>query len=1050
MDNFTHLHIHSQYTLLGSTASVEALTSRALADGLPHLALTDTNALYGAVTFAKACQKVGIRPIIGMTVTVALPQDLSARIDDAHIPGYLVLLATGPTGYHSLCRLSSLIQGGPDRKVRASRGLSMDDLQAQWEGLICLGGGRKGWTERCLRAGDAQAAHWFVERLARVYGKNTYLSLELHRPEDVVIAHEIVSLGESLGLPAVAVQPIYCLSLQDVPRLKLLAAIDRNCSLDKVSATDLPHGGDLDVTVHWLDQDEMTDRFAAFPDTLARVGAVAAQCEPALPEGKPIWPVLDLPEDQTPDRALIDLARSGLMERYGSDLLPVARERLERELISINQYGYAPLFIIVADVVRFARQAKIAISTRGSVANSLVAYCTGITTVDPIAHDLLFERFISPARTDIPDIDLDFCSRRRDEVLDYVRHKYGADRVSLVATVSRMRLRSAVRETAKAHGLDKAQTKQLAAHLPRGWSRDPRQRGERTVDDVMVGLNDPLLQKVVREAFAIKGQPHHLSVHPGAVVITPGPLTDIVPVQWAAKGFLITQFDFRDIETLGLPKLDLLGISALTVLADASTLIQRHYDPIFRLADIPFDDPDTRDLLARGETVGVFQCDSNGARSTLRKLQARSIRDLAVANAFFKPGPATGGMAQTFVRRYRGAEAVTYLHPALEPILDSTKGVLIFQEQILRVAREIAGLSWEQAGYLRRGMSKMNSKEMARMEAEFIQGCQRPFPQGPNFTPEQARRLWEQVAVFSGYGFNQGHATAYADVSYRMAYLKAHWPAAFFCARLANWGGYHHPAVYMAEAIRLGIEIRPPHVNFSERHFTLVWEDSRAVLWMGLGQVRDLRRSMLRSIVAERRQRPFTNLRDLVGRVSPQTKEVTHLIQCGALDGLGESRAALTAEAEEIERAGSVLQMSLFGGGVLGQSDVKSESWRQRIAWEKHLLGYPVSALDEPLKLVENQLPERVSLRRLPEMVGRTVTVIGVRLPGWGRGESFYLWDGETWVTVRLNKSQKRPPSWEPVLLRGRWIGDEWETYWLQVIEMRTLDMTKPRGIPEK
>jgi DNA-directed DNA polymerase III PolC len=1039
MDNFTHLHVHSQYTLLSSTVSVAELTNWAVAEGMTHLALTDTNVLYGAVACANACQDAGIQPITGMTVTMALPEDMDVHIDDVQIPGHLVLLAMGPTGYRSLCRLSSLIQGSPDREARAARGLSLDDLRTHRKGLICLGGGRKGWMERCLRASDDRAAYRFTEHLAGIYGENAYLSLELHEPRGMDIAREIVSLGESLGAPAVAVQPVYCLSPHDVPRLKLLAAIDLNCPLDEVPATALPNGGDPDVTVHWLSRDEMTERFAAFPDALARVGEVVARCEPALPEGKPIWPVLDLPEGQTPDRVLTELARSGLAERYGPDPSPAVRERLEKELDAINQYGYAPIFLVVADVVRFACKSDIPVSTRGSVANSLVAYCTRITTVDPIEHDLLFERFLSPARADIPDIDLDFCSRRRDEVLDYVRRKYGADRVSLVATVSTMRLRSAVRETAKAYRLGEAQIKRLAANLPRHWRPDPRRRDERTVEDVLSGLDDPMLQEVVREAFAIEGQPHHLSVHPGGVVITPGPLTDVVPVQWASKGFLITQFDHRDVEALGLPKIDLLGISALTVLADASSLVQRDHDPDFCLADIPLDDPETCDMLARGETVGVFQCDSNGARSTLRKLKARSIHDLAVANAFFKPGPSTGGMARTFVRRYRGEQDVCYLHPALGPILGSTKGVLIFQEQILRVAREIAGLSWEQAGYLRRGMSKMNPDEMARMEAEFIQGCQRPPPGGSGFTPEQARRLWDQVMVFSGYGFNQGHATAYANVSYRMAYLKAHWPAAFFCARLANWGGYHHPAMYMAEAIRLGVKIRPPHVNYSERHFTLAWEGERAVLWMGLGQVRDLRRRAVRSIVAERRRRSFADLRDLVGRVPLQIKEVTHLIQSGALDDLGESRTVLLVEAEEIDRAGSALQMSLFGADALGQPDVEPESWNQCLAWEKHLLGYPVSALKEPLKLVADRLPEHVPLRRLPEMVGRLVTVAGVRLPGWGRGEGFYLWDGETWVTVKVNKSQKGPHSWEPLLLRGRWVGDEWGTYWLQVEEMQDM-----------
>jgi DNA-directed DNA polymerase III PolC len=1039
MSSFTHLHVHSQYTLLGATPSVEELARHAASDGLSHLALTDTNALYGAVSFARACREVGVQPIAGMVATVALPQNLAPGILDVQPAGHLVLLATGPAGYRSLCRLSSLIQGHPDRQARAAAGLGMDDLRAHAEGLICLTGGRRGWVERTLRAGQQQAARRFAGRLAAIYGPaSVYLSLELHKPGDEAVARQIVELGESLGLATVAAQPVCCLSPDDAPSLKLLRAIDLNCPLDAVPKTALPDGGDPSVDVHWLGPEQMAERFAAFPDALARSGDVAARCEPALPDGTPIWPALDLPGGQTADGALAELARAGLAERYPPIPPAAARERLERELAAIARYGYAPLFLVVADVVRFARQADVPVSTRGSVANSLVAYCTRITTVDPIAHDLLFERFLSPARADIPDIDLDFCSRRRDEVLDYVRRTYGEDRVTQVATVSTMRLRSAVRETAKAYGLDEEQIKRLTARLPHRY-RDPRRRDRRTPADVVAELDDSLQREVVSQASRIVGLPHHLGVHPGGVVITPGPLTDTVPVQWATKGFLVTQFDFRDVEALGLPKLDLLGVSALTVLADAAELIRRDQAPDFHLDDVPLDDPLTGDLLERAETVGVFQCESQGARATLRKLKTRTIRDLAVANAFFKPGPATGGMARTFVRRYRGEEEVAYLHPALEPILGPTKGVLIFQEQILRVAREVAGLSWEQAGYLRRGMSKMDPGEMVRMEAQFVAGCQRQPPEGPGLTPEQARRLWEQVAAFSGYGFNQGHATAYAAVSFSMAYLKARWPAAFFCARLMNWGGFHHPAMYMAEAIRLGATIRPPHVNASGRAFTLTWEGEQAVLWMGLGQVRDLRRSAVRAIVAEREREPFASLRDLLRRVELQTKEVTHLIQCGALDGMGESRAALLAEAQEVERAGSALQMALFGEEALGRGAVEAESLAQRLAWERRLLGYPVSALAQPLKPVAGRLPAHTPLRDLPETGRRTVTVAGVRLPGWTGGEGFHLWDGETWVVARAGKVAKAPESWKPLLLRGHWVSDEWGVSWLRVAEMRAV-----------
>ncbi|MCP4518649.1 MAG: DNA polymerase III subunit alpha, partial [Delftia sp.] len=352
------------------------------------------------------------------------------------------------------------------------------------------------------------------------------------------------------------------------------------------------------------------------------------------------------------------------------------------------------------------------------VANSLAAYCTGISTVDPIAHDLMFERFLNPARADPPDIDLDFCSRRRDEVLRYVQRTYGAERVALMATVSTMRPRSAVRETAKACGLDEAQIRQLTATLPSGRS-STRQRGRSlTLNDMLEGVEGQRQRQVMRLAHGIVGQPHHLSVHPGGLVIAPGPLTDIAPLHWTPTGFLITQFGYQDMEALGLPKIDLLGVRALTVLADSAALVQRHYDPAFRLDDIPLPatQPEhpgctvspaerrTGDLLSQAETIGVFQCESVGARRTLRQLRARTVRDLAVANAFFKPGPATGGMAKTFVRRYRGEEAVSFLHPALAPILGATQGVLLFQEQILRVAREVAGLDWEQANHLRRGV----------------------------------------------------------------------------------------------------------------------------------------------------------------------------------------------------------------------------------------------------------------------------------------------------------------------------------------------------------
>lgn len=1097
--SFTHLEVHSHFTLLGATPSVADLASRAQADGMTHLALTDTNALYGAVAFARACRAAGIQPIIGMTLTVSAPGAPEAEAE----AGHLVLLAMNPAGYRSLCRLSSLIQGRADREAAAARGLGWDDIATHREGLICLGGGQMGWVERHIRAGDPAAALAYAGRLAGIFDEDAYLALELRGPEDELVSAEVAALGRRLGIPTVAVQPVYCLSPDDAPKLRLLAAIRENRRLDegeieiedvasvlaefspelgdaraetqatrralsRPTAHRLPGGKSAETPMpegrkegaHWLSPAEVAARFARFPDAVARAGAIAARCGDCLPDGRPIWPGLALPAGQTPDEALAELVGAvepapGAPAAEGADSDGgAAPRRLARELAAIARHGYAPLFLVVADIVRFAREHDIPVSTRGSVANSLAAYRAGITTVDPIEHGLLFERFLSPSRANPPDIDLDFCSRRRDEVLAYVREKYGAERVALVCTISTLRLQSAVREAGKAYGLDEAAIGRLAEMMPGRWHPDPRRRDQRTVTEVLSQIPDAREREVVQAAAALVGQPDHISVHPGGLVITPGPLTDIVPVQWAPKGFLVTQYEHGDVEAIGLPKLDLLGIRALTVLADAAELVRRGPDPGFRLDAIPPDDPRTGDMLARGETIGVFQCESEGAQRTLRKLKARRVRDLAMANAFFKPGPALGGMADAFVRRYRGEEPVTFLHPALAPILGPTKGVLIFQEQVLRLATEIAGLSWAQADRIRRGMSHFGADQIASVEAQFIDGCVRPPPRGPGLTPAQARTLWEQIVPFAGYGFNQGHATAYADVSYRSAYLKAHYPAEFFCARLADWGGYHHPAVYAAEAIRLGIALRPPHVNFSGEAFTLLrasdgelgvegpgqgLEGRSAALFMGLGQVRDLRRSAAAAIVAGRERGPFTDLRDLLARADLQPKEVNHLIRCGALDGLGASRAALLAEAELLGRRGRAAQLAFD----FARPEVAAETAAHRLAWEQELLGWPVSV--NPLALAADRLPaERTPLSRLAELPSRDVLAAGYRLPGRTGGPGFFLGDGTTFVVARFSGGGKTPPPWRPLLVRGRWATDEWGGSWLQVAQIFA-DDTPPR-----
>ncbi len=1013
----THLHVHSHYSLLAATPPVTALAERAAADGMQRLALTDTNALYGMVAFARACRAASILPIAGMTLAVAVDENAAQ-------PDWVVLLMRDPSGYRSLCRLSSLLQAHPEREQLLQRGVAWHDLVANHSGLICLCGGRRSHIEAALRLGRPERAGALLARYAGLFDEECLLSLELHSDGDLLVAKDAVQLAQRFGVEYAAVQPVYLMQAEEHATLGVLAAIERNCLLDSLNNSEW-NGSDPAVALHWLAPEEMARRFATLPQALNAANRVAERCEPFVPDSRPVWPVLSLAPGQTADAALAERSRQGALRRFGTD--EIVGQRLIHELEAIAQRGFAPFFLIVADIVAYARRQNIPVSTRGSVANSLVAYSLEITTVDPLANDLLFERFLNPARSGLPDIDLDFCSRRRDEVLDYVRRTYGNNHVALVATVSTLRLRSALRETGKALGLSNETIDRLVRLLPDSWHPDPRRRSQSDPATILSQLDDPQEQQAVQFALTLVGQPDHLSVHLGGVIITPGPLTDYTPVQWAPKGFLVTQFDHDDVEAIGLPKLDLLGIRALTVLADAVALVQRDEDRHFALDSLPLDDPLTGALLARGDTVGVFQCESTGAQRTLRQLKAHSVRDLAVANAFFKPGPATGGMADHFVRRYRGEEPVVYLHPALEPILQGTRGVLLFQEQILRVAREVAGLSWEEADHLRRGMSRFRRDEMDAMRERFVTGCRRPPPAGPALDSTQAQTLWEQVKAFAGYGFNQGHATAYAGVSYRSAYLKTHWPAAFLCARLANWGGYYNQAVYVAEARRLGIRVRPPHINHSVSHFALeaseVKGKRQSVLWMGLGQVRDLRAGTVSALLAARQQGPFADLADFMQRVPLQSKEAVHLIRCGALDGLGAGRAALLAELARYERGG-VAQM---GFDFLVQ-DAAAESAQECLAWESQILGFPVSvhplaALSKPLPgltISEFLLQAEHNARNAP------MAVVGVRLPGWTGGAGFFLGDEHTYMVAVGPRGQRSPPAWQPVTIWACRQVDEW------------------------
>ncbi len=1023
MDNapFTHLRVHSHYSLLQATPSIPALVERAKADGLPALALADHTVMYGAIQFAHACHKAGIMPILGLSIPLAL--------NPAQPPSAITLLAVNSVGYRSLCAISSWFQGTPNRQKRCRQGIPLDQLrslQSHQDGLLCFLGGRHSWVTQLLRQNDLPAASRYLGQMGGIFDDRCYFSLERHPNAesdiDKTIEAAAISLANRFGLPLIAAQPIYILEPGDMELLPLLAAVDRNCRLEKLPADALPHRGVAGIDLHWLSAAEVAQRFSDLPEAIENIAGVINQVEPAIPDGRPLWPQLDLPLRQSAEYTLSAQAQAGFKARYLNAV--DSNNRLNKELDIINNSGFAPLFLIVADLARYARQQQIPHNTRGSVANSLVAYCLGITNVDPLVHDLLFERFLNPARQTLPDIDLDFCSQLRDEILHYLRQKYGAERVALVGAMNHMKRKGAVREVGKALGVDNAGIKRLIKQLPRQWSPDPRRRDKRTLLDLLSDIDDEIERKTIRFAHRLIGQPHHLSLHPGGTIIAPEKLTNYIPLQWTPKGFNCAQYDFRDIESVGLPKIDLLGIRALTVLQSAAELVCRHYDPQFAIDGIPLDDQKTGEMLSHGDSIGVFQCESSGAQRTLRQLQARTVTDLAVANAFFKPGPATGGMAAAFIQRYRGEAPTAYLHPSLKPILQHTKGAIIFQEQILRIATEVAGLSWGQADQLRKGMSKFDATAMNAMQAHFIDGCHNKS----GLTPAEAEQLWEQVIPFAGYGFNQGHATAYAELSYRMAYLKAHYPAPFLCARLRNYGGFHHPAIYVAEARRLDMAVKPPHINISLRHFTLTHQNEILTLWMGLNQVRDLRRRTIAGILAERKITPFTSLKDFRLRVDARKKELRHLIQCGALDGLGESRAAMLAEAGQTPGNGQL------GFDFLAPAKAPAETLEQQLLWERHLLGFPVSA--NPIAAQKGKAWANIApIAHLRSNIRKRVVIAGVRLPGWTGGKGFFFGDGDDFIRV-VGIADAKIKSWQPHQLKGRYLIDKWGTALFEATEI--------------
>jgi len=977
-----HLHTHSYYSFLEGVASPAELADAAAKDGMSAIALTDHLWLTGAVEFYNACQDAGVSPILGLELDVILPADI-APPDQVSAAGRLVLLVENDAGWRSLCRLSSLALTDPEDP--AGKALSIQELGANSSGLICLSGGVRGPLTRLVSRGFERAAGAYLTRLGQLFPGHLYVELQDHTPQDHIWNARLVSLAKRLDLPTVATQDIYYLDRDGAKLQRLQTAMRTNQPLNSLPPDAAAPDGACFTT-----SSQMAERFALYPEALAATDEIAGRCQFELPLGVPHYPKIELPDDQTPMTALRQKAERGARELY-PDYPPEIRERLDHELEVIESLGYAPLFLVMEDIVAFTRQQDIPLSSRGSAASSLVAHCLGITSPDPVRLNLYFERFLNPARATPPDIDSDLCSRRRDEVIRYVYQRYGEDRVAMVCTINRFRARSALREVAKAYGLSSSEIKKLADSLPRRW-HGPPSRGRRGGDpygDLTSRFPSSDHKKIFKHATAILGFPHHLSIHPGGMVIAPGPITDLVPTQLASKGVVITQFDLHPIEEMGLVKIDLLGIRGLTVLNDVAAgaprpdLGKSHTGVLEFLESIPQEDPGTSDMVVEGRTIGCFQIESPGMRGTLKEIQARSVDDIMVALALYRPGPLTGGLKDAFVRRHRGQEVATFLHPALEPLLTDTYGVILYQEQVLRIANELAGLSLADADLLRRAMSHFDpGKQMLTLKERFIAGAY-----SRNRVPEPVgEQIWELMAAFAGYGFPKAHAASYAQISWRAAWSKAHHPAIFLAAVLANWGGYYSQRVYLMEARRLGLSLRSPHINHARREFSVSYLEGEPVLFMGLDQVRDLTRRTQKRIL---RGRPFNSLGDFLARVDPRQVEAERLVKVGALEGFGSIPAVLS----EINQGGwSAGQLSLFSMGEGGGDDWTLE---EKVEAQEEILGVGVDA--HPLELLVDQIEGAGAVTTLDAAarIGESVRIAGMR-QAWRRsttrlGDAIYI-----------------------------------------------------------
>ncbi len=987
---FIHLHTHSHYSLLDGLSKVDEMVKLAKKYEMPALAITDHGNMYGAIDFYKTAKSHGVKPIIGVEAYIAerTRHDKEPGIDARRY--HLTLLAYNNIGYHNLIKLVTLANlEGYYYKPRMDKGL----LRQYHEGIICLSGCFGGEVSRALAQRNDEKAEAIALEHQEIFGKENYFLEIMHHPNVGGIEEvrkKLIALSKKLDIPLVATQDSHYLSADDHKAQDTLLAVQTGT--DTKDESRLTFGAD---DFSFIDTKKALEYFKDTPEAVTNTMKIADRVNIELELGKWVMPKYELPEGVSPLDALRKLAYDGISFR-GLQKIDAVTDRIEYELKIIDDKGYTPYFLVVADLLAYARKQKIYATTRGSAGGSLVSYLTGVTTVDPLLYKLPFERFLNPERPKAPDIDMDFADNRRDEMIEYVKQKYGEDRVAQIGTFGTMMARGAVRDVARALGHPYAVGDRLSNLIPMGSQGFPM-----TIDhalDMVPELKEmckkePETKEIIDLAKKLEGCVRHISVHAAGVVIAPSTLSDWAPLQHDPKGGkVITQYDMYSMTDeyggVGLLKFDFLGIRNLAILGDAVRLVKKIYDIDIDIENIPLDDPKTFAMLAKGETMGLFQLNGAGMTRYLKELKPTSIHDINAMVALYRPGPME--KIPDYIERKHNPKLVTYLDPRMADILDQSRGVITYQDDVLLIAIKIAGYSWLEADVLRKAMGKKIPKEMAAQEEKFISGC---IDKG--MKPEKAMELWKLIEPFAAYGFNKAHAASYGKVAYQTAYMKANFPVPYMTAIMtAESGDVEKVAETITECERMGIKVLPPNVNESFGDFTIVKNENEVEqIRFGLYSVKNLGTDIAQSIIDERKRggkyETFTDFLTRVKHKNLNKKSLESLVKCGAMDEMGERGSLLgnTEDALAFNRGISNVnsnQDSLFGGMDTALPSIRLKDYppatkAEKLSWEKELLGLYISG--HPLDEWRDKLDKReMSIKKIRESLkeGMLAVVAGI------------------------------------------------------------------------